>query len=44
MRGKSNIVQVYDTQTDNILSEKQYKTLAPIKGLAPLGKDILDLK
>ena len=44
VRGKSNIVQVLDTQTDNVFKTKQYKTLAPIKGLAALGNDIFALK
>lgn len=44
VRGKSNIVQVFDTRTENVFKEKQYKSLAPIKGLVPLGNDIFALK
>lgn len=45
MRGKSNIVQVYDTQTETVFSQKRYDTLAPIKGLGTLGtKNVFDLR
>ena len=44
-RGK--IVQVFDTQTENIFHQKDYTTEFeenPIKGLATIGKDIFDLR
>lgn len=44
VRGKSNIVQVYDTQTENVFAQKRYESLAPIKGLGTLGKDVFDLR
>ncbi len=45
LRGKSNVVQVFDTLTENVFSQKKYSTLeSPIKGLATLGKDVFDLK
>lgn len=45
MRGKSNIVQIFDINTENLWSSKVYSELkAPIKGLATYGTDILDLK
>ena len=37
VRGKSNIVQILDTQTDEIFKQKTYQQLEPIKGIAPLG-------
>lgn len=45
VRGKSNLVQVFDTQTENVFSQKKYAN-APIKGLASIGggKDIFDLR
>lgn len=44
VRGKSNVVQVFDTMTESIWSQKKYSMGGQIKGLATLGKDIFDLR
>ena len=44
VRGKSNIVQVFDTQTENTLFSKMYDISSPIKGLASIGSTVFDLK
>ena len=44
LRGKSNVVQVYDKMTDTVWAQKQYQLESPIKGLGTLGKDIFDLR
>lgn len=44
VRGKSNIVQVFDTLTDNVWAQKKYSSLAQIKGLASIGSDLFNLR
>ena len=45
VRGKSNIVQVFDTKTENVLFQKQYDKLeVPIKGLETVGSDIFEMR
>lgn len=44
LRGKSNVVQVFDTQTENNLFSKKYSELGQIKGLGTWGKDVFDIK
>ena len=44
VRGKSNIVQVFDTQTENPLFAKRYDNSSAIKGLASVGSTVFDLK
>ena len=45
MRGKSNVVQIFDTLTENVFASKKFETMeASIKGLATIGNDIFDLK
>lgn len=40
VRGKANIVQVFDTQTEQVFQSKTYKDLNAIKGIGVLGNDI----
>jgi len=44
VRGKSNIVQVFDTQTENTLFARKYDASSAIKGLASIGSTVFDLK
>ncbi len=44
VRGKANIVQVYDTKTENALFTKEYDKTSTIKGLANIGATVFDLK
>lgn len=44
VRGKSNVVQVYDTKTENALFTKKYDVTSPIKGLGSVGSTVFDLK
>lgn len=44
IRGKSNVVQVFDTMTDTVWAQKQYQLDSPIKGLGTLGKDVFELR
>ena len=44
VRGKANIVQVYDTKTENALFTKEYDKTSIIKGLANVGSTVFDLK
>ena len=44
VRGKSNVVQVYDTVTENALFTKKYEVGSPIKGLGSVGQTVFDLK
>jgi hypothetical protein len=44
VRGKSNVVQVYDTMTENALFTKKYDVRSPIKGMGTLGSTVFDLK
>ena len=44
VRGKSNVVQVFDTMTENVLFTKKYDVTSPIKGLASVGSTVFDLK
>lgn len=45
LRGKSNVVEVFDTQTENVFQSRSYEDeLGIIKGLAPLGDNPLTLK
>jgi len=44
VRGKSNIVQVFDTLTDKVWAQKKYAQLAQIKGLASIGIDLFQVR
>lgn len=44
VRGKSNVVQVFDVKTDTIFKEYTYDKLGAIKGISPLGADTFALK
>ena len=44
VRGKSNVVQVFDTMTENVLFTKKYDITSPIKGLGNIGSTVFDLK
>ena len=44
VRGKSNVVQVYDTVTENALFTKKYEVGSPIKGMGSVGQTVFDLK
>lgn len=44
VRGKSNVVQVFDTVTENALFTKKYDMTSPIKGLGSIGQTVFDLK
>lgn len=45
LRGKSNVVEVFDAQTDNVFIQKSYKdTLGIIKGLVSMSTDVFNVK
>ena len=44
LRGKSNLIQVFDTKTSTIFKEKKYPKLSKIKGMASIGNDIIAIK
>lgn len=44
VKGKSNIVQIFDVKTSAIYKEKKYSNLGSIKGICSLGRDIFALK
>jgi len=45
LRGKSNVIEVFDTQTENVLIQKSYKeSMGIIKGLITLSTDVFNVK
>eukprot|EP00347_Sterkiella_histriomuscorum_P013541 403364316 len=45
VRGKSNVVEVFDTQTSNVFLQKSFKDqLGEIRGMGSLGDNIFDLR